>query len=190
MWHWLTVSTCHFFLSRNLQLEEDSGTAREAEARAVQLRREQVHKAALDNMAGETVSALFKSMAKRDKEKNKSTNNSRENKEGGGGSRGGGGGSGEGSTEGQVTQGAHPAQGASEHTERPGNQRSGNQDGEEDYGPGRGGVRGSNNQQADEKEQRRDGKTEEGLAHGSSSERIATIPAVAAVPPRGQAELL
>lgn len=49
-----------------MKLEEDSSQAKEAEARAVDMRRQQVHKAALDNMAGQIVSVLFASMATKD----------------------------------------------------------------------------------------------------------------------------
>lgn len=173
-----------------LQLEEDNGKAREAKARVVQLRRAEVHKAALDTMAGETVSALFKSMIHNNKESNKNLNHSRENTQGGGGSRGGGRGSGEGSTEGKVAQGTHPAQGVSEHQQRPGNQRPDNQNGEEDYEPGRAGGQDSNNQLTEEKEQRGVGETKGRSAHDNSSEGIAAIPAVAAVPSQDQDKVL
>lgn len=48
-----------------IQLDGDSAQAREMQARAVEARQQRVHEAALDNMAGEVVSALFATMADR-----------------------------------------------------------------------------------------------------------------------------
>lgn len=50
-----------------MRMQSDAGynQAREDNARAIEIRRQRVHKAALDNMAGETVSALFATMADR-----------------------------------------------------------------------------------------------------------------------------
>ncbi|CAM9226699.1 unnamed protein product [Scytosiphon promiscuus] len=47
------------------QLEDDNEQAREAQTKAVEARRKRVHKAALDNMAGEAVGVLFATMADR-----------------------------------------------------------------------------------------------------------------------------
>eukprot|EP00752_Nemacystus_decipiens_P003095 g2866.t1 len=47
------------------QLEDNHAQAREVQAKAVDARRERVYKAALDNMAGEAVGALFANMADR-----------------------------------------------------------------------------------------------------------------------------
>lgn len=57
---------CLTFLPEpRVQLDGDSAQAREMQARAVEARQQRVHEAALDNMAGEVVSALFATMADR-----------------------------------------------------------------------------------------------------------------------------
>lgn len=52
-------------LKPRVQLDGDNAQAREMQARAVEARQKRVHEAALDNMAGEVVSALFATMADR-----------------------------------------------------------------------------------------------------------------------------
>lgn len=113
--------------NRTKQLEDDSTQAREVQARAVEVRRQRVHKAALDSMAGETVCALFATMADR---ANGINVDGAEGKGGGGG----GGGSREG---GRNKTGVGTQESTAEAEERKETRRSGNQGGEEEDGPRR-----------------------------------------------------
>lgn len=106
------------------------------QVRVVKARRQRVHKAALDNMAGETVSALFATMAER------ANSTSVDGAEG----KGGGGGGSRGDSRNKAGVGT---QGSAGEDERRVAHRSGNQGGEEEDGPrregeGSGGGAGGN----------------------------------------------
>ncbi len=139
------------------QLEDDNEQAREVQAKAVEARRQRVRKAALDNMAGEAVGALFATMA--DRAMGIDVDGPAGAGDGGGGSGGadrgdqqkadggrvGGGGSG------GPKAGQRPGTAQEAERERPPEQeprRSGNQAEEGDDGSGREG-RSSGNQQAE-----------------------------------------
>ena len=105
------------------KVERNTAKAKEAQARALHVRREQVHQAALDNIAGEAVSALFATMAARAAGA-EIDDTTRDDPSNGGGSR----------------VGIEESRGGWQR--RP----SGNQGGEEETGPRREGVNDGNRQ--------------------------------------------
>lgn len=170
----------HRFHAR--QLDDDSGNTRAAEARATQLRREQVHKAALDNMAGEAVSALFASMADRAKDKDKAGNDAAQDdngkpERGGGGSGDGRGASGHGTAKGRA------ADGKSEQEKRLEKRGSVNQDGEEEYGPRGGEGLDSGNQQGEGWGEEKYGGVETRLETGNAVDGAVVVLDDVAPPP-------